>query len=106
VVIAVEDFSELRLGVLMIFAEAQAWAHTAIDKALAERAALSAAAHNRGRTAAQKLKEPKAQKVAPAPRAILTREQRNARRQKWRELNRKAGRASDRGAKPKAGLAA
>lgn len=44
-----ESFSELRIGVLTIFAEAQAWAHGVIDSAMAERAALSARAHNKGR---------------------------------------------------------
>ncbi len=93
---------DLQLGVLTVFAEAQAWAHEMIHGSLAERAALSARAHNRGRSEAQKPKEAKEAKAprAPkrAPRAKLTRAERNAKRQEWRERNRKAGRACDHGA--------
>lgn len=57
---AVESYSDLRLGVLTIFAEAQAWAHGMIDSAMAERAALSARAHNKGR-----VRTPRALKTDP-----------------------------------------
>lgn len=65
-----ETFSELRIGVLMIFAEAQAWAHNELTSALAERRALSARAHNRGRVSARR------QALSSTPSAVRNRARR------------------------------
>ena len=78
---AVENFSELRIGVLTIFAEAQAWAHDTLHSVLAERAALSALAHNRGRKTKQK------------PRTLST-STGAVRNRAWRARQKKAGLAA------------
>lgn len=76
---APESAAELKLGVLFIFAEAQAWAHGLLDSAMAERAALSAEAHNSGRP-----------RKTRGARAHLGKAHHTARKKAWFEKNKKA----------------